>query len=281
VPAAPAEQPAAADDFPVPVDRGARLLGGIAGGAATAWITAHALTTFPLAPAAIGVLAAALIAAIPRIAWLGIIGALSCAAAIDGRPGAAIMVLLAGLLPVPLLLFDGAAWPLSSGAPALGMIGLGGAWPAVAGRARGPWRRAILGGCGWVWLVLAAPLAGTGLYLAQVSGIPAPEAWTGSIRETLDTVLRPTLTSGVLAAAPVWALGAMVLPWLVRGRSLQIDVVLVVVWAATVVSASTTAIALVRPGSVHLAQGTAVFGAIVGAAIALAPGLIRAGRGAR
>jgi len=279
--AAVADEHAGADDFPLPVNRSARILGGVAGGAATAWITAHALSTVPLAPAAIGVLAAVLIAAIPRIAWLAMICGLGCAAAIDGRPGAAIMVLLAGLLPVPLLLFDGSAWPLPSAAPALGMIGLGGAWPALAGRARGPWRRAVLGGCGWVWLVLAAPLAGTGLYLAQISGIPAPGAWTGSVRETVDTVLRPTLTSGVLAAAPVWALGAMVLPWLVRGRSLHLDVVLVAVWAATVVSASTTAIALAAPGSVHLAQGTAVFGAILGAAIALAPGLIRAGRGTR
>ncbi len=262
----------------VAMSRPARIAGGVAGGVTAAWITAHALATTPLAPAVVGVLATVLIAALPRVAWIGTITGLTTAAAVQGRPGAAILVLFAGLLPVPLLIRDGPAWPLPAGAPALGLIGLAGAWPAVAARAGGPWRRAVLGGCGWVWLVVASPLAGTGLYLAQVRGIPAQAAWAGSLSQTIDLVLRPILTSGVLAAAPVWALAAIALPWLLRGRSLQIDIVLVTIWAATVVSATTTAIALVRPGDAHLAQGPAVLGAVAGALFALAPGLVRAVR---
>ena len=260
------------------LSRPARIVGGLAGGAAAAWITAHALVTTPVAPAAVGVLATVLIAALPRIAWIGTITGLAAAASIQGRPGAAILVLFAGLLPVPLLIRDGTAWPLPAGAPALGLIGLAGAWPAVAARAGGPWRRAVLGGCGWVWLALAAPLTGAGLYLAQTRGIPSQNAWSGSVSETIDLVLRPIVTSGVLAAAPVWALASLTLPWLLRGRSLQIDIVLVTIWAATVVSATTTVIALVRPGYAHLAQGTAVLGALAGGVFALAPALMRAGR---
>ena len=277
---APPEGPAP-EDLGAPlaaISRPARIAGGLVGGVAAAWVTAHALATTPLAPAVVGVLATVLIAALPRVAWIGTITGLTTAAAVQGRPGAAILVLFAGLVPVPLLIGDGPAWPLPAGAPALGLIGLAGAWPAVAARAGGPWRRAVLGGCGWVWLVVASPLAGTGLYLAQVRGIPAQGAWAGSLSQTIDLVLRPILTSGVLAAAPVWALAALTLPWLLRGRSLQIEIVLVTIWAATVVSATTTAIALVQPGDAHLAQGTAVLGAVAGALFALAPGLVRAVR---
>ena len=66
---------------------------------------------------------------------------------------------------------------------------------------------------------------------------------------TAHDVLSPIFSSGVLAAAPVWALAAVVLPWLVRGRSLPLDLVLVTIWAATTVSASDTVIALAHHGA--------------------------------
>ncbi len=267
---------AGADEF-APA-RAPRLMGAVAGGIATAWTMAHVLSAAAAAPIALGLLAAVLLAALPRVGWLALVAGVASAASIQGRPGAAILVVLAGLLPVPLLPFGASAWPLAVGAPVLGVIGLAGAWPAVAARARGAWRRAVLGGCGWVWLALAAPLAGKGLYLVQVSGIPPAAEWSGSVGNTVELVLRPTLSSGILTAAPVWALAAVVLPWLVRGRSLRIDLVLVVAWSATVVSATSTVIALDRPANVQLAQGTAVLGAIAGALIALAPWLVRAGR---
>lgn len=261
-----------------PIPRSARALAALAAGAAAAWITANALAPASIPPVAAALLAAVLVAVLPRIAWLAIVCGLAGAAGIQGRPGAAILVLLAGLLPVGLMPRDGPAWPLAAGAPALGLVGLAGAWPAIAARAGGPWRRAMLGGAGWVWLVLATPLNGAGLYLTQVRGASPMSSWSGSVSQTVEVVLRPILASGVLAATPVWALASLTLPWLVRGRSLTLDIVLATAWAATVVSATSTATQLVHPGHAPLAQGTAVLGAIVSAIVALAPGLVRATR---
>jgi hypothetical protein len=92
-------------------------------------------------------------------------------------------------------------------------------------------------------------------------------------------VIGPILSSGVLAAAPVWALAAVVLPWLVRGRSLPVDLVLVTVWAATTVSATETVIALAHHGS--RSPRTAVVGALAAGVVALVPRLPRAWRHGR
>jgi hypothetical protein len=48
----------------------------------------------------------------------------------------------------------------------------------------------------------------------------------------IDGVLRPVLESGALLYAGVWALAALILPWLVRGRWLALDVVAASAWAA-------------------------------------------------
>ncbi len=260
------------------VPKSARALAALATAGLTAWLTAHALAPSPIPPAAAAVLAAVLVAALPRIGWLLIVPALALGAGMQARPGAAVLILTAGLTVVPLLPRDGAAWPLPAGAPALGLLGLAGAWPAIAARAGGPWRRAVLGGAGWIWLVLATPLYSAGLYLRRPPGMPGLDAWSGSLHQTVDLVLRPMLSSGALAAAPVWALASLTLPWLVRGRSLVVEIVLVTAWAATVVSATTTAIMLVAPGQSLLAQGPAVLGAIFGAGVVLAPGILRASR---
>jgi hypothetical protein len=254
-----------------------RFLAAAAAAAATAWIVAHALSPTSIAPIAVGLLAGVAVAALPRIAWVAVVGGLGVGAAVQGRPGAAILILAAGLAPVPLLPRAGAAWPLPSGAPALGLIGLAGAWPALAARAGGPWRRAVLGAAGWFWVCLAAPLNAGGLYLTQHPTSPL-SSWGGSVAGTLDVVVRPLLASGVLAAAPVWALAALTLPWLVRGRAVARDIVLTTVWSATTASASITAIQLARPGHVPVADRTVVLGAIASGIIALAPGLLRAAR---
>jgi eukaryotic-like serine/threonine-protein kinase len=198
---------------------------------------------------------------------------------VQGRPGGAMMIFLLGLIPVPFLPRDGTAWPLAVGAPALGLIGLGGAWPALAARAGGVWRRGALGALGWVWLALAGAISGSGLYLKQPAGIAPLPIWSGSLHQTVQLMLQPIASAGVLAAAPVWALASMTLPWLVRGRSLALDFVLVCTWAAAVVGATTASIALVHPGASLLPSGTAIAGALAGGLIALAPTVRRAARG--
>ena len=120
----------------------------------------------------------------------------------------------------PLLLRRrGLTWSLPAVAPALGLAGLAGAYPALAGRVAGPFARAALGAAGLWWLLLAEPLSGRVLAF-------------GTSPDTAGDVLRELTGSGALLLAPLWAAAALVLPWLVAGRSLAADLVLGSAWAA-------------------------------------------------
>ena len=88
----------------------------------------------------------------------------------------------------------------------------------------------------------------------------------------------PIVTSGALAPLPVWAVGAAVLPWLVRGRSLALDLLAAVMWTAFVVSATATAISAVHTHGGLSAAPTATLGAVAAAAVALAPSALGAWR---
>jgi len=152
-----------------------------------------------------------------------------------------------------------------------------GAWPAFTARiTASAWRRAALAATGWLWLALAAPLAAADLYTGRPPGTPQPDVWTSSLATSAETVIRPIATSGVLAGALVWALAALVLPWLVTGRSLPRDIVLVSAWAAMTVSATEATIAMASSTHTVSAPPTAVVGAVVGSLIALAPSAHRA-----
>jgi hypothetical protein len=94
-------------------------------------------------------------------------------------------------------------------------------------------------------------------------------------------VLVPVITSGVLAGAVVWAIAAAALPWLLRGRSLAVDLVLVTIWSAMLVSATEVVIALMRGAHSLSAPPTAVAGAFAGGVLAMIPGLVKARRGSR
>ena len=181
------------------------------------------------------------------------------------------MTLLALALPVVVMVRSPSAWPLAAGAPALGVIGLAGAWPAVAARAKTPWRRAGLGGVGWVWLVLAAPVVGRVLYLPALPGVPPQRDWGGSVTGTVDHMLSPLLSSGVFAPALVWACAALILPWLVRARSPVVDLVRVVIWSAMLAGATAVVVIAAHGSATASAAPTAVAGAVAGAIIAFAP----------
>jgi hypothetical protein len=161
------------------------------------------------------------------------------------------------------------------------MIGLAGAWPAIAARAGArAWRRAALGATGYVWVALIAPLAGADLYMKRPHATP-PDVWTASLGLTVHQVLGPLLSAGTLVAAPVWAIGAAVLPWLLRTRSLATTCVLVTVWSAVLLSATETAIVAFHGTPGVAAPPSAVAGAAAGALVALAPALIDAWRKTR
>ncbi len=193
--------------------------------------------------------------------------------------GTAMAVLLA-CLPVPVLLLRRPrAWTVPLAAPLLGAIGLAGAYPALALRARTAWTRAALGALGAWWLLLATPLAGRALLL----GDPRPDSAAAhggatllgpgadrareAVTPVLDAVAAAT-TGGTLALVALWAVAAVVLPWLVRGWSLATDAVAATAWSAALAAGT---------GELARALGTPVprglvAGAVVAGLVAVALG---------
>jgi len=258
----------------------ARALAALAAAGLATWLSAHLLS--PSAPLAImAILAGGLTLALPRIGWIALTVLLCVTVALDQHGAAALVILIGAALPMVLLPGTGSAWPLSAGAPALGLVGLAGAWPAVAARAGTAWRRAVLGLTGWVWLVLAAPIADRVLYLSPLSGTPPPNVWTGSLHETIHHVFGPLVNAGALAPAPVWAIAAVVLPWLVTGHSLVGDALRVIVWSVTLVLATTVVLGVLHGARSLGEPHSAVLGAVVGAVVALAPTVLTTWRAAR
>ena len=93
------------------------------------------------------------VALLPRVGWLATAVAAIVVLALE-RPDAAV-VAAAAALPVPLLLYRrGTAWSVPALAPLLGLATLAGAYPALAGRARGWFTRAALGALGAWWVLL-------------------------------------------------------------------------------------------------------------------------------
>jgi hypothetical protein len=217
---------------------------------------------------------------LPRIVWLAGALALSLWQAAVGRPGVGLLA-LAALAPIVLLPVGRRAqggsggWLLCALAPLLGVVGLAGAFPAIAGQAR-RWRmRAAFAAVGYWWLTLAEPLLGHRLWLGVAANTPPREVWEGSLNATAVHVIAPQLSLGVLLGAASWAAGAVLLALIVRGRSAGLDVVAVSVWSA--------ALAVVTPLLASGAQGHAMqvnprgaaVGAVLGAALAVAARALR------
>jgi hypothetical protein len=218
--------------------------------------------------------------ALPRAVWLA--GAMLLAGwqAAAGHPGVALLV-LAALAPAALMprvsgsRRVGIGWLSCLLAPALGFVGLAGAFPAVAGQAP-RWRdRALLGALGYWWLALAEPLAGRRLWLAMHPPVPARAAWEGSLSITAAHVIAPLLSLGVLLGALLWGAAALALPLIVRGRNAVIDL--------CAAAALSTALVLAAPAldsglAAHGAQAAgrgALLGAVLGAILAVAARALR------
>jgi serine/threonine protein kinase len=255
-----------------------RAMAAFAAAAIAVWLAVHVLGSSPFPPALAGLAAGAIMLAAPRLGWLVLTAAIVALTVIEGHFGLAVVTLLALCLPVVVMLRSPGSWPLAAGAPALGVIGLAGAWPAVAARAKTPWRRGGLAGVGWIWLVLAAPVLDRVLYLPALPGAPPPSAWGDSVTATVDHMLSPLLRSGVFAPALVWAFAAVILPWLVRVRSPVVDLVRVIIWSATVAGATAAAVIAVHGSSATSTAPTAIAGAVAGAIIAFAPPWLSATR---
>jgi hypothetical protein len=214
-----------------------------------------------------------------------------------GRLGVALLALAAGAPLVPLALNRerarrggaeaapgsakpaAAEWLLPLFAPVLGLAGLAGTYPAIAGQAKRWRKRVALGALGYWWLTLAEPLVDSSspagrLWLGEPSGTPARAAWEGSLSGTAVHVIAPALSVGVLVGAGLWAVGAMVLPWIVRGRSAPVDVVAAAVWSAAVTAATAVLVSGLSSHS-HTSPRGAVLGALAGATFAVGARALR------
>src|SRR3954451_3113141 len=160
-------------------------LGRLVAPAAAAALVALALAGLTPEPAvpipAAALVAGILVAILPRAGWIA--AALATVVLVGfgpyPRPGAALIVLVAVLLPPLLLRRDGSAWSLPAAAPALGLVGLSGVYPALAGRAPRVAARAALGAAGATWLVLAEPLLGRALLFGSATGVQERGHWDG------------------------------------------------------------------------------------------------------
>ncbi len=240
-----ARHPAERAPWLPPVPRGLpRLLHAAATGALVAVTAALAApqSELPWLPAAAG--AALVTLLLPRLGWglavLGTAAGLLLAPAFGGEAAAAgtAVVLLAAALPVPFALGRSPrAWTLPAFAPLLGLAGLAGAFPALAGRARHLGERAALGALGAWWLLLAETLTGHRLLFGPPTGAPPAAAAQEAISEAAATV-GGVFTSGGVVLLALWAAAAVALPWLVRGVSLAADLVLATAWSAGLASAT-------------------------------------------
>jgi serine/threonine protein kinase len=217
---------------------------------------------------------------LPRAVWAGCIVALAAWQVASARPGVALLLLTAA---APLLLMGprpGVGWLTAGLAPMLGLVGLAGAYPALAGQASRWSRRAALGALGYWWLALAEPLlgggpSGTRLWLGSPASTPSRAVWEGSLDGTAIHVVGPALTTGLLFGAVLWATAAAVLPLIVRGSNAILDTLAAVVWSTALLAATPYFDAgLSAPAVLPQPHGT-VLGAIAGAAIAIAGRALR------
>jgi hypothetical protein len=100
------------------------------------------------------------------------------------------------------------------------------------------------------------------LVSGPASGVSPRGTWEGSALLAAQDAIWPLLSAGALALAALWALAAVLLPILVRGRSAALDIVGAAAWAATL-AAATQAIA----DALLLHQPRGLVAASVGAAV--------------
>jgi hypothetical protein len=268
-------EPIAADGLAARV--GLRAGAGVAAGAMTlAGLTALGPTPpfSPLAAAAAVALATGLF---PRLGWIAgaclVIGWLGSPGA--DREGTALIAAVA-VLPIPLLLpRAGLLWSLPVLAPLFGAAGVAPLYVAFAALAPSPWRRAGAAAAGVWWLVLAEVVSGNDLLFGAPSGVRPRGAWESSLSAAASDALFPAIASTALAPVVVWAAFAAVLPLLVRGRALVLDVLGAGVWAAGLIAAH-SALAGAMAGDVPLNDAR---GAVAGGVLAVVVAVAAAGVG--
>jgi eukaryotic-like serine/threonine-protein kinase len=223
----------------------ARLLGRAGAGLLAGAVVLAALeslgpepTFSPLAAAGASALAVGLL---PRIGWL-LAAAGLCAwfvSADADRQGTA-LILAAAAAPIPFLLpRAGLLWSVPVLAPLLGTVALAPVFVGVAALAPTVWRRAGLATAGFLWLALGELLTGETLLFGVPEGALPRDDWEGSISAAASDALSPLVSGPALAPVAVWAAFAVLLPLVVRGRWLGVDLLGAALWTAGLIVAHT------------------------------------------
>ena len=226
----------------------------------------------PVSSVAAAAVTAAAVALLPRIAWLTAAACLvGWLASPDADREGTALVLAAALAPIPFLLpRAGLLWSAPALAPLLGVVALAPLFVALAGLCATAWRRAGLAAAGFWWLVIAEVVSGDALLFGTADGTLPRSDWETSFGGAASDALYPLLSSPVIATAAIWVVLAAILPLLVRGRSLALDVFAASAWAAALVAAH-VAVADLVASSVELDQARgAVGGAILAGVVAVA-----------
>jgi eukaryotic-like serine/threonine-protein kinase len=257
-----------------------RAASAAAAGVAAALLCTHLLKTTPLAPATFGLLAAAATLLFPRIGSVAVVMAFVGLAITQNRGGDGLLLAAVALPPLLLIWLKGEVLALPALAPLFGLIGLAGAFPAVAGRRSFSWyQRAVLGAAGYIWTLYASALAQQALYwwplrvsgssaraamAGQAAGTPPPlHSWIGSAHAAYHVLIVPLIHSPGLAGAAVWAAAAVLLPLIQTRRWPLLDLILTAIWAIATVMVMET----ITSNNLH----GAVAGAAVGFVIAAWP----------
>jgi hypothetical protein len=248
----------------------ARAGAGLAAGALVLGALETAGPNPPLSAAAAAALAGLLVAVLPRLGWLAAVAGV-CVWLVSpdvDRQGTALLV-AAAAAPVPFLLpRAGVLWSLPALAPLLGTVALAPVFVGVAALAPTPWRRAGLAGAGFLWLALAEALSGKNLLFGVADGTLPRDSWEGSISAAAGDALGPLVSGPLLAPAVMWAAFALVLPLVVRGRWLAVDVTAAGLWAIALALAH-LALGDALAGFTALAEPRGAVAGSVGAALAV------------
>jgi eukaryotic-like serine/threonine-protein kinase len=213
--------------------------------------------------------------ALPRAIWLGCPLAAIVWLLWVGHPGTALLLFAAAAPLVLLPRRAGLGWLTPVLAPVLGLAGLAGAFPALAGQRARIAERAALAALGYWWLILAEPLLDRRLWLGIPAGVPPRAVWEGSLSSAAAHVVGPSLSLGVLYGAAVWALAAALLPWVVRGRSAVLDVVSASAWSVALLLACSPRYVGLTAHVVSVTPYGAAFGALLGGALAVVARALR------
>jgi eukaryotic-like serine/threonine-protein kinase len=252
--------------------RAIRLLGRGGAGLLAGAIVLGVLETLGPEPSFSAPTAAALsalaVALVPRIAWLVVAVGL-CAWLVSpeaDRQGTA-LVLAAAAAPVPLLLpRAGLLWSVPVLAPLLGTVALAPVFVGAAALAPTVWRRAGLAAAGFLWLAIGELLSGDGLLFGVPDGALPRADWQGSISAAASDALGPLVSGPALAPAFVWAAFAALLPLVVRGRWLVVDLLAAGAWA-TGLSAAHAALGDLLAATTALDQPRGAVAGPIGAAL--------------